>query len=104
MEVCYFNTNYTAVIANHSRVGIPSTQTFLAIYSGFTSAPTGGLTALHFFKNTRELRFIVLKRKGGPQQGPHSYAEQIKLHYIQGSQLSKRSFFYKEVSFLFQVI
>jgi len=78
MEVCYFNTNGTAVIANHSRVGIPSTQTFLAIYSGFTSAPTGGLTALYFFfKNVGELRFIVLKRKGGPHQDPHLYGDQI---------------------------
>jgi len=30
-----------------------------------------------FFENIGELCFIVLKRKGGPQQDPHSYGDQM---------------------------
>jgi hypothetical protein len=32
---------------------------------------------LFFFENAGELRFIVLKRKGGPQHDPHSYGDKI---------------------------
>jgi len=35
------------------------------------------LVSIFFFENTGELRFIVLKRRGGPQQDPHSYEDQI---------------------------
>jgi hypothetical protein len=37
LMVCSLNPKYIAVVGDHTRVWMPSTQSFLAIYNGFAS-------------------------------------------------------------------